>query len=523
MAEYHRAVAALAWAARGRATTCSVALLVAIPLLIVAVVGLPLFQDGSSYLLELMTSQSAVRHHRYPVLRVQAPSIVALKLSAMAGVDPRSTLQVVRAVFNASYATLPLVALAWSWLLVRERDPAMLIWAAAPILLLNVVNFSAVSEILLATQLAFPLLLAASLERPTRFANATILLLTPFILLLHALAAVLLLGLACGMALRARRLGAQARRAWLLAALFAGVTVARLALDAWFATDYEKSMWGGQLFVDYFSAGFETACFLAAATASLLWFGFHRQGRERAVVVVSLGLTALTVATAFHNLAEIRRLGEQPVLLLALLAVTLVVVVVYAIRRPAETQPMSAADRAVFVLLWSAAGAIMTRYALLESFPLKTGATTLIGAVLLVFAAIDGLRDHPPADLRRRELFILNAAAVFAVLVLSKATIWTAATTKLAQIPGSSAAACVEIDDISMGWVRRSPGSILNNWSLPTLYLVSAREPPAGLLLEAGDCDRFMQSGEIVVDPWTVLTPRQLPFVFGADPDTRHE
>lgn len=240
MAEYHRAVAALAWAARGRATTCSVALLVAIPLLIVAVVGLPLFQDGSSYLLELMTSQSAVRHHRYPVLLVQAPSIVALKLSAMAGVDPRSTLQVVRAVFNASYATLPLVALAWSWLLVRERDPAMLIWAAAPILLLNVVNFSAVSEILLATQLAFPLLLAASLERPTRFANATILLLTPFILLLHALAAVLLLGLACGMALRARRLGAQARRAWLLAALFAGVTVARLALDAWFATDYEK-------------------------------------------------------------------------------------------------------------------------------------------------------------------------------------------------------------------------------------------------------------------------------------------
>ena len=74
-----------------------------------------------------------------------------------------------------------------------------------------------------------------------------------------------------------------------------------------------------------------------------------------------------------------------------------------------------------------------------------------------------------------------------------------------------------------MDWVRRSPGSILNNWSLPTLYLVGAQERPMGLLLESGDCERFLQFGEIVVDPWTVLAPRQLPFVFGADPDARHE
>jgi hypothetical protein len=500
-----------------------VTLLVAIPLLIVAIVGLPLFQDGSSYLLELMTSHSAIRHHRYAVLLVQAPSIVALKLSALAGLDPRSALHVVRAVFNVSHAILPLVALAWSWLLVRERDPAMMIWAAAPILMLNVVNFSAVSEILLATQLAFPLLLAASLERPTRFANATILLLTSIILLLHALVAVLFMGLACGMALRARRLDAPVRRAWNLAALFAGAAVARLVLDAWLSTDYEKSMWGGALLVDYFSAGFETACFLVIAMGSVLWFGFRRQALQRVVVVVSMGLTALTFGMALRNLNEVREFDEQPILLLALFGVTLIAMMVHAICRPAVTQPMSTADRAVFVLLWSAAGGIITRYALLESFPLKTGATILIGAVLLALAAIDSMRDHPPAEERRRARFVLNAAAIFAVLVLSKAAVWAAANTKLAQTAASSATACVEIDDVSMDWVRRSPGSILNNWSLPTLYLVSARERPAGLLLEAGDCERFAQSGEIVVDPWTVLTPRQLPFVFGGNPDARHD
>ena len=184
---------------------------------------------------------------------------------------------------------------------------------------------------------------------------------------------------------------------------------------------------------------------------------------------------------------------------------------------------MSSADRAVLLLLWSAAGALMTRYALLESFPLKTGATTLIGAILLVLAAIDSMREHASADMRRKALFVLNAAAVFAVLVLSKAAIWTAANTKLAYTAASTATACVGIDDVSMDWVRRSPGSILNNWSLPTLYLVGVRERPAGLLLEAGDCERFVHSGEIVVDPWTVLTPRQLPFVFGENPDARHE
>jgi len=508
----------------GRSAHWITALLVAVPLLIVAIVGLPLFQDGSSYLLELMTSQSAVRHYRYSVLLVQAPSIVALKLSALADLDPRSALTVVRGIFSLSYAILPLVALVWSWLLVRQRDPAMMLWPVAAILLLNVVNFSGVSEILLATQLAFPLVLAASQQHPSRFANTTILMLVPVILLLHALVAVLYVGLACGMALRARRLSERdASRAWILAAVFGGAAFVRLALDAWLATDYERGMWGGAALADYFSAQFETMCFLVIATGSTLWFGFRRHGFERAVVVVSIGLTALTFGTALRNLTGTRGLDEQPVPLLALHGVILIAMAVHAIRRPAASQQMSSADRAVFVLLWSAAAAVMTHYTRLESFPLKTGATALIAAALLVFAAFDSTRDQPPFDVRRRELFVLNAAAVFATLVLSKAAIWDVATTRLARGLAASTTSCVEIDDTALDWVRRSPGAILNNWSLPTLGLVSAPLRPPVLLLEAGDCERFTRSGEIVVDPWTVLTPRQLPFVFGANPDARDE
>ena len=300
--------------------------------------------------------------------------------------------------------------------------------------------------------------------------------LVPVILLLHALVAVLFAGLACGMLLRARRLNARdATRARILAVVFGGAALVRLVLDAWLATDYERGMWGGSALVDYFLARFETAFFLASATAGALWFGFRRQGLERAVVIVSMGFTVLTFGTALRNLSEdCAGFDEQPVPVLALLGVTLIAMVVHALRRPTGTQQMSSADRAVLVLLWSAAAAVISRYMLLESFPLKTGATVLIAAVLLVLAALDSTRDHPSFDVRRRELFVLNAAAVFAVLVLCKAAIWDAATTRLAQGLAASAAACVEIDDASMDWVRRSPGAILNNWSLPTLGLVSA-------------------------------------------------
>jgi hypothetical protein len=515
--------AALAPAERGRSTHWIVALLVAVPLLVAGSVGLPLFQDGSSYLLELMTSQSAVRHHRYSALLVQAPSIAALKLSALVDLEPRATLPVVRSLFSFSYAVLPFVALAWSWLLAKTRDPAMMLWPTVTILLLNVVNFSGVSEILLATQLALPLLLAASQRQPSRFSIATVLVLVPVILLLHALVAVLFAGLACGMALRARRLdGREASVAWVHAAVFSGAGFIRVLLDAGFATRYERDLWIGPALVDYFGTNFETSCLLVIATGSALWFAWRREVLERVIVVAGIGLTALMAWTALRNLAGLQASGEQPVALLALLGAVPIAMATLVLRGTG-TQRASLADRVLLTLLWSAAGTIITRYAVLESFPLKTGATALIAAALLVFAASDSMRDRRPDDLRRREHFALHAGAVFAVLALSKAAIWDAATTRLARELSVRTAVCAEIDDPSMDWVRRSPGAILNNWALPTLGLVSATTLPPVLLLEAGDCARFARSGEIVVDPWTVLTPRQLPFVFGDAKDAHSD
>jgi hypothetical protein len=325
------------------------------------------------------------------------------------------------------------------------------------------------------------------------------------------------------MALLARRLdGREAARAWTYAAALGGAGVFRVVLDAWFATDYERSMWGGSALVDYFLMNFETACLLVVATGSTLWFAWRREHLERATVVVGSGLIVLTVGTALRNLAGLRALDEQPGALLALLGVVPIAMIALAVRGPLQRET-SQADRVMLILLWSAAGALITRYALLESFPLKTGTTTLIVAVLLVGMTHDSLRDRPAATAPRKERFLLHAGMVFAVLALSKAVIWHAATTRLTGELAAHTTTCVEIDDAAMDWVRRSPGAILNNWSLPTLGLVSATARPPVLLLEAGDCDRFMRSGDIVVDPWTVLNARQLPFVFGTEADARDE
>lgn len=462
----------------GRETTARpwlVAVLVAVPLGIAAVVGLPLFQDGSSYLLELMTSQSAIRHHRYAVLLIQAPSILVLRLSGLAGLDPRSTLQLVGGVFSLSYAAVPWVALAWSWLLVRRREPGHLLWAATPILLLNVINFSAVSEILLAMQLSCPLMLAAHQRNATRFDIATVVILTPIIFLLHALVPLLLFGLATGMLIRARRVAAVRHLSLLMAGTFATMAVLRLVLDAWLLTDYERDMFEAAQAAGYFATSYENAAFLAVATTAALWFAFGRRADSTTAAAGTIG-----------------------------------------IRPPTDTR-LSLADKAALLLPWIAAVAVVARFATLHHFPLKTGTTVLIAAVLFACAGYDTTRALQPLDVRRRSAFLVSAAGVFAVIVLCKAVTWQAATSRLDESLAASGLPCIEIDDPSMDWLRQPPDTILDNWSLPSLVLVSATLERPTLLLQAGDCARFAQTGEIVVDPWTVLPTRALPFVFGSE------
>src|SRR5690242_5605631 len=79
-------------------------LLVFLAVLLSAFVGLQLFQDGSSYLLEMLITQSAVRHGRLSILLFQQPTIFLIKTLHWMEIDPLVALRVVRLAFNLNYA-----------------------------------------------------------------------------------------------------------------------------------------------------------------------------------------------------------------------------------------------------------------------------------------------------------------------------------------------------------------------------------------------------------------------------------
>ena len=155
-------------------------------LVLSALVGLQLFQDGSSYFLEMLIDHSAVRHGRLSVLLFQYPTIFLLKTFFQREIDPLTTLPIVRLAFNLNYALTPFVSLFLSWLVVRRKREELFLWAALIILFVNLVNFSWVSELLISVQLACPLLLAL-LENPKSKTFWTLVVfLTPFLFFLHS-------------------------------------------------------------------------------------------------------------------------------------------------------------------------------------------------------------------------------------------------------------------------------------------------------------------------------------------------
>src|SRR5687767_875997 len=156
-------------------------------LLVSAIAGLQLFQDGSSYLLEILIDHSAVRHDRLSALLFQYPTILLIKAFHWLEINPLVTLPVVRLAFNLNYALTPFVALALSWLVVRKKREESLIWAALIILFVNLVNFSWVSELLISVQLACPLLLALLQNPESKSFRLLFLVLTPFLFFLHPL------------------------------------------------------------------------------------------------------------------------------------------------------------------------------------------------------------------------------------------------------------------------------------------------------------------------------------------------
>jgi len=420
---------------------------VAIGIAAAALSGLPLFQDGGSYLFELLLTHSAIRHHRLSVALLQVPARAMMRLVSILGLDDSKALPLVRLAFDASYAMVPLVALGLSWLIVRRRRPDLLIWPALVILFVNLVNFSWVSELLIGIELCCPLLLSTVLLLGTRAHWVLTALLLPIVLLLHPLVAPLLLVIAVAAAYAGGHVRSAAR--W-TCAVYVAAALLRIVMSLLSLTSYESGFTGGEEMRTYlFATSWQNAILLmsALAIAGSCWRAKALHGPQRRLAY--RGSATIAIAAAILLVSQ--------------------------------------------YLVGTGA------------FPLKTGLTLFVAIGILLIGMLDSGTAPSSDETRERMRLAAVLAIVFALVVVAKSLLWHNTVTRLLRTLAAARTSCVETIADEFTWVHRAPYTIVDTWALPSLALVLQDERPRRLLLESGDCARFFESGAVRVDPWTVL------------------
>jgi hypothetical protein len=123
----------------------------------------------------------------------------------------------------------------------------------------------------------------------------------------------------------------------------------------------------------------------------------------------------------------------------------------------------------------------------------------------MVLAASDGIAPPSEAERTLRMRLFRVLALVFAAVVLGKSLMWKASLQRLSRTLSAGGQPCLERDSAALAWLRAAPYRIIDNWALPSLALVTRDARPDTLLLEPGDCRRFVESGVVQVDQWTAL------------------
>lgn len=111
--------------------------------------------DGSYYLVKLLQNGAPmVPHHRIGAAIFQAPAWLAMNFLA----DHR----VIASIFSIPFALVPAVALDFSWMLVKNRQPGLFLWPVISIAVISIPAQSVlIGENLIACELAWPMFLAA--------------------------------------------------------------------------------------------------------------------------------------------------------------------------------------------------------------------------------------------------------------------------------------------------------------------------------------------------------------------------
>jgi hypothetical protein len=480
---------------------------VLIGLLVSAIVGLQLFQDGSSYLLEMLIDRSAVRHGRVSILLFQYPTIFLIKTFHRLEVDTLVTLPIVRLAFNLNYALTPFVSLVFSWLVLRKKKEGLFIWAALIILFVNLVNFSWVSELLIAVQLSCPLLLALLQNPRSKTFWSLFFFLTPFIFFLHPLVITIYIVLAAASAYIGDRQPAYRSSARLSTVLFLLAAALRGIYSLSTLGLYEVSLMASGETANYFvTSRLENILFLGTAIEIAFFILLSQSILQSRMLFmklvfwfVSLQLSLLLLLTARFLL----RGNLSPLVFMGCIGIPVFMHIWISRTRTSMEKTQLLYGACVFLAV-AASSLIMAQYASAERlFTLKTGLDLFVVLLIMTMAVMDSMRDLMHQEYVWRFRLVIALSIIFAGVMIAKSTMWRASVHKLEQTLEQTDDSCAERGSTDFGWLQNSPYTMINNWSLPSLALVMQDQQPRKLLLESNDCQLFYQSGMVQVDPWS--------------------
>jgi hypothetical protein len=442
-----------------------------------AVAGLPLYADGAHYLFRLLVEDGPyVPDGRFGAVVMQLP---ALAVSRMGG-EVAST----RLVFATVYASLPVLSLLGCWLVLRRRAPSLMLFVGLAALL-GQLNFSAVSELLVALYLTWPVALALAVApesvTTSGLPRAAVWASGPLLVLLHPLALFALLGLGLLAAAMGRD---EARRSWwALAAWFGLCAGARALLNLAGFSGYESAQLTGD---------------------GAAWYLLTQTLAQHAILasVSVLGLLAAWEAVAPPSVQP----TVQPSGPLA--------------GRVGRIASMVIAVLTIFWshdILWG------------NGIRLKSGITFVTSLLLLACAVLVALRWRASGGLRTSMRPgwtgpLLACLIGVACLTGVKTAAWWTATRGLQNVISDSTGPCIrhaaqEPFGLQWPWM-----AIVDEWNAPMnalLFRPGFREPgtqvlaPIPLLLPRNGCERLEVTGLAYVAPWLAVPWQRLDALFG--------
>jgi hypothetical protein len=417
-----------------------------------ALVGLPLYGDGTFYFFRLiMDGVPEIPNLRLAAVLPQLPAWTATHLTG--------DVTLLRHLFSLGYASLPLLSLLACWLCVKGPAPALVLFPAL-FQVANQVNLSGVSELLTSLQLAWPFVLLASLHPSRGITWVYGAALAPILLLLHPLGFLLQFSLAALAGLNAR-LRTSSRLVWIgLTATFGTAGALRLLWTLLGANAYERSHGGTS----------EAAYYLSAETPT------------QALLLLLILVLALMLARALDikvgNKADRPRWGlNLGFLLLPLAGIGL------------------------------GAGLLAG-----EGIKLKVGAVFPICLLLMGLAAALGaplaarIRSPSAHSAMRLHWGPWFAACALAIVLVTtaKAAAWWTATHGLINATASSGLDCIPFgpeEPYALQWPWMA---IVDNWTAPMSALIFRGPWPIPLLLPKDGCLVLTETGMVRIHPWIV-------------------